>query len=86
MPTNDDFIEYNGENIFAKSLTSPDKKKLFKSKEVNLGTPKRIEPIVEGKLNHKTEVVPILKNEEIVGVMTKCSCGEIVKIYFKYDV
>lgn len=85
MPANDDFVEYDGVNLFTKTLTGSVKKKLLKSEEVKIGAPKRIRPIIEKNNNHKTEVVPILKEKDVIGVMTKCACGEIIKIYFKYE-
>jgi len=80
------FKDDDGGIIFSKSLALPTKKKLIKSKNVKIITAKKKISVSETNNCHKeSKVVPILKNQEIVGIMTECSCGEIVKILFNYE-
>ena len=58
------------------------KSKVIKNDEVNLKPEKMIITQNHHSDTKQTKVSPIKNNDEIIGVMTECSCGEVIKIYF----
>ena len=81
-----EYKENTGKEIFSKTLAQPQKKRLFKSENVKINSSTRVISANNNKSGHKeTKVVPIRNNDEIVGVLVECSCGEVVKVLFNYE-
>lgn len=61
------------------------KQKVLKNSNINLAASKKV---VEQNFHSglsQTKVSPIKNNDEVIGVMTECTCGEVIKIYFNYE-
>ena len=79
-----EFQPDNNGNIFrtkSKIIRHP----IIKSNEVNIKQEKKFIPQTHHTDTKKTKVSPIMNDNEIIGVMTECSCGEVIKIYFNYE-
>ncbi len=73
----------NGDMFVAKSNII--KKNVLKNNSINVVSSKKIvsQNLYAGA--NKTKVSPIKNNDEVIGVMTECACGEIIKIYFNFE-
>lgn len=73
----------NGDMFLKKSKVI--KNKVLKNSSINLTSSKRIVEQNHQSGSSQTKVSPIKNNDEVIGVMTECSCGEVIKIYFNYE-
>ncbi len=73
----------NGDMFVSKSNII--KKNVLKNKSINVVSSKKIESQSLHIESTRTKVSPIKNNDEIIGVMTECTCGEVIKIYFNYE-
>jgi len=86
VAANHEYKDDEGGIIFSNKTSFPMKRKLFKSNCVRVDSSKRKISSSHNDDTHKqSKVVPVLNDDEIVGVMIECSCGEVVKILFKYE-
>ncbi len=86
MSTDKNFRLDNEGDIFEQSESTAFKRKLFKSKNVKVGSSTRIALVDDADdTKQETKVTPIKKDDEIIGIMTECSCGEALKIFFTYE-
>ncbi len=65
-------------------------KNIIKEKTVNYSTPISVggelhfENPLDQDLEHDHEIEPIIENDEVVGVIHRCSCGKATEIRFDY--
>ena len=67
-----------------KGLTSM-RKSVIKKDELRIGNKKRIDHIEQHTDAGEPEVEPILENEQVVGIIYKCTCGKTSEIHFDFD-
>ncbi len=88
MDVNDQFTYDIFSGLLAESRKATTvNSKIIKNGAVKLGTPHKIHSRDEVMRTraHQPQVLPIKKNGEIIGVISECSCGEVVKVYFDYE-
>ena len=61
------------------------KNNVLKNQTVKVNNAKKIISHQIESESTRTNITPIKNNEEIIGVMTECHCGEVIKIYFNYE-
>ena len=88
MDTRDKFSEdiFSGfSNVDKDSVAR--KSPIIRNQAIKLGTPHKIHSKEEHRRirSHQPQVLPIKKNGEIIGFISECACGEVVKVYFEYE-
>jgi len=72
-------------SIFNKIKPKPSSN-IIKNQYTHSGNPIKIKLAEnENQKTLKNSILPIKKDGEIIGFISECSCGEIVKVYFKYE-
>ena len=62
-------------------------KVIVKKTNVRPGAPQTIVPKIPTHVNRRSmEVVPLIEDETIVGMMVTCSCGNSHEVKFEFDV
>jgi len=86
----DDEITHNKNLKFFKSRGKVIIKNIIKEQTVNYSPPifvggeSTFETPIDNEFEHEHEIEPIIENEEVVGVMHRCSCGKATEIRFDY--
>jgi len=82
------FITDNKGGIFRqKNHVMDSRRTVLKSNEVVVANFKKIEPREhETETVHEGGVHPIIEGGEMIGFVYECSCGEVAKIMFDFEV
>ncbi len=82
----DDFITDDKGSIFKNNQPKKRTASVIKSHAVNYGkTHKIVPPEMDHGGDHKSNIVPITENDEVIGFVYECSCGEIANIVFDFE-
>lgn len=85
MRDNMDFTADINGSSFKKVLRPIPGIAIIKKDQVNIGTPKKIEPADQLQHIHGgSNITPIKADDHIVGFVYECSCGESAQIIFDY--
>ena len=79
-----EFKPHNNGDIF-ENKSKIIKNNVLKNQTVKVGDSKKIISHHLDSGSTRTKITPIKNNDEIIGVMTECNCGEVIKIYFNYE-
>ncbi len=72
--------------VFEKKTKLPVRHSVIKNNAVRIGEPKKIEQTPEPESHSgKTDVQPIIENNQVTGIVFTCSCGKVSEIRFDFD-
>lgn len=82
----DDFITDDKGSIFKNCKPKKRSASVIKSNTVNYGKTQKIAPSeIHDAGEHKSNIVPITENDEVIGFVFECSCGETANIVFDFE-